>query len=141
MKKILSLIIILALVFPACAFADTEAELVGTWAGSSEFVYGEVNYFLIRFYDDHTAIYETNKIEITESEGFNLVYSATWELLEDGVHVYYKNFWDSSKKEEIVLYLTQAHYLAYPLASTYVMFIKLPERRLPGTFHTISTWD
>ena len=141
MKKLLSLIIILALVFPACAFADTEQELVGTWVGSSEFVYGEVNYFLFRFYDDHTAIYETNQLDILESEGINLVHSATWELQEDGVHVRYKNYWDSEKEDETILYLTQAHYLALPLASTFVMFVKLPERRLPDTFHTVTTWD
>lgn len=141
MKKWVALIIVFVLICPVFAFAGTEEELIGIWVGSSEFVYGEVNYFLFRLYDDNTAIYETNQLNISESDCFNMVYNATWDLQEDGVHVHYKNYWDSSKEEEIVLLLTQAHYLAMPLASSYVMFVKLPQRRLPGTFHTLSTWD
>lgn len=144
MKRISSLFFVLILflsLLPVSSFASTEDELIGTWVGSSEFYYGEVNYFLIRLYDDHTALYESNKIHINDSEGFCTVCDATWELREDGVHVYYKNIWDSSKEEDFLLELTQSHYLAHKLANSYIIFAKLPERRKPGTFHTVSSWD
>ena len=141
MKKILFLIMIFSLVVPSGSFANTEDELIGTWVGSSEFGYGEVSYFVVRLYDDYTALYETNVIRMYEDEGLSMVNNAKWELKEDGVHVYYKNYWDSKKDEEVLLELTQAHYLAYRLATSYVMFVKLPERKQIGSFHTVNNWD
>ena len=141
MKRLITAILILVLILPATSLANTEEELIGTWVGSSEFYYGEVTYFMFRFYDDHTALYEANKIQMFEDEPDGFVYEATWELMEDGVHVHYNNFWDKKKKDEKILYLTQAHYLAYPLATSYIMFVKLPQRKEAGSFHTVSNWD
>ncbi|MBO7663151.1 MAG: hypothetical protein J6U01_07250 [Clostridia bacterium] len=141
MKKFFALILILSVLFSGCAFADTESELIGTWVGSSEFYYGEVTYFLVRLYDDHTALYESNKIEMYEMEGNGFVHNSTWELKEDGVHVYHENFWDSKKTDDFLLELTQSHHLAHALVDSYIIFVKLPERRNVGTFHTVSSWD
>lgn len=141
MKKIFTLILALALFLPAASLANTEEELVGTWVGSSEFVYGEVNYFIVRLYEDHTALYESSCIRFYEDDPFTNVNNATWELKEDGVHVYYKNWMDPDKKEALLLELTQAHYLAMRLSTSYVMFVKLPERKPVGSFHTVSNWD
>ena len=141
MKKIFALILVLALVLPVASLANTEEELIGTWVGSSEFYYGEVNYFLVRLYDDHTALYESSCIRMFDDDPFCQVNNATWELLEDGVHVRYKNWMDPDKEEDLLLELTQAHYLSMGLSSSYVMFVKLPERKKAGSFHTVSNWD
>ena len=141
MKKILVLILVLSLFLPAASLANTEEELVGTWVGSSEFVYGEVNYFIVRLYDDHTALYESSTIRLYEDDPFTNVNNAKWELMEDGVHVRYRNWMDPDKKEDLLLELTQAHYLAMGLSNSYVMFVKLPERKNAGSFHTVSDWD
>ena len=139
MKKIAILMLIVCLFVPAVSFSSTEDELVGTWVGSSEFYQGEVNYYLVRLYEDHSALYEISKIEKFEIESFSNVYNGTWELKEDGVHVYYKNLNKESK--ELLLELTQAHYLAIRLAVSYVMLVKLPPRKEVGSFHTVSSWD
>lgn len=141
MKKIFALILALALLLPAASLANTEEELVGTWVGSSEFSYGEVNYFIVRLYDNHTALYESSCIRLFDDDPFTNVCNAEWELDEDGVHVYYKNWMDPDKKEALLLELTQAHYLAMRLSTSYVMFVKLPERKPVGSFHTVSNWD
>lgn len=141
MKKLLAVILILSLILPAAALASTEEELIGTWVGSSEFYYGEVTYFLVRLYDDHTAIYEANKVQFFEPYPDAVSHDGKWELKEDGVHIYYKNGRDPSKDEDLVLYLTQAHYLAMKLAASYVLFTKLPERRSIKEIHTVTSWD
>ena len=141
MKNFFALVLAFCLCFPIFSSADTESELIGTWVGSSEFYYGEVTYFLVRLYDDHTALYESNKIEKYEMEGDGFVHNSTWELKEDGVHVYHENFWDSKKTDDFHLELTQSHHLAYALVDSYIIFVKLPERRNVGTFHTVSSWD
>ena len=141
MKKFFSVFLVFLFVFTSFAFADTESELIGTWVGSSEFYYGEVTTFLLRLYDDHFALYQTNNAKLYESDPFSIVSNAKWELKEDGVHVYYRNYWDNSKKEEIIFELTQAHFLAYKLVNSYVMLVKLPDRQEPGTFHTVSEWE
>ena len=140
MKKLIAVTLILAMLLPAAAWANTQEELVGTWVGSSEFDYGKVTYFLLRLYDDHTALYETNTIQMREMDGDCLVFDATWELKDDGLHVRHKNLWGDQEQEEVYL-LTQAHYLAYKLAATAIMFVKLPDRRDLGTFHAIPNWD
>ena len=141
MKKTFLFLLVLFIVFPCVSSADTESELIGTWVGSSEFRYGEVTYFMVRLYDDHTALYESNMIQMYEDEPEGFVHNATWELLDDGVHVYYRNFWDEKKTDDFLLELTQAHWLAHKLSESYIMFVKLPQRKPVGSFHTVSNWD
>lgn len=141
MKKLLSLILAIVLLLPAASFADTQSELVGTWVGCSEFYYGKTTYYLVRLYDDHTAMYEVNGIEMIEHFDDSHVYAGTWELRDDGLHLEYYPYLHKKEKKEIVLELTTAHYLAFKLAASYVMFVKLPDRKPVGSFHTVKNWD
>lgn len=141
MKRLIIVVLLVSFVLPSVVFADTESELVGTWVGSSEFYYGEVSYFMFRFYDDHKAIYQTNEAKMYDDDPFSIVNAGTWELKEDGVHVYHYNYWNKKEENEVVLVLTQAHYLAMKLATSYIMFVKLPERKSIGSFHIVENWD
>ena len=141
MKRLFAFLLFLFLLFPSFAYPDTMNELIGTWVGCSDAKYGEVDYFLVTLYDDYSAIYETSRITMFDSEGLNFVHNATWDLQDDGVHVHYRNFWDSSKEEDFVLELTQAHYLAHKLVTSYILFVKLPGTRKTTMVHTVSTWD
>lgn len=140
MKKIVLLLLTLALALPALSLADTESELVGTWVGSNESTYGVVYYYIVRLYDDHNAIYEANQIDMVEPYPEPHVSTGTWDLKEDGVHVYYRDMFDK-KDEELILELTQAHYLAMRMSTYSVMFVKLPDRIGIGSYHTVTNWD
>lgn len=141
MKKALLILLILSFLVPSFAFSDTEHELIGTWVGSSEFYYGEVTYFLVRLYEDHSALYESNLIRMYDSESAGFVYNASWTLDDEGVHVRYNNFWDDKKEDDLLLQLTQSHHLALLLDSSYIIFVKLPELKEAGSFHTVTSWD
>ena len=129
------------MLIPAAAIADTTEKLIGTWVGSSEFYTGEVTYFLIRLYEDNDALYETNCVKAYEDEPDGYVMRATWELLDDGLHIRYKNWWDHKKDEDLVLHLTQSEQLAMDLSTSCVIFVKLPDRKKKGTFHIVQNWD
>ena len=141
MKKLLALVLILALLLPSFCFADTMDELLGAWIGLRESSPGDITYFFVRLYDDFTALYESDSFSFTDDEGFRIVKDGTWELKKDGVHVYTKNIWDSKKTEDFHLELTNAHYLAYKLASTYIIFTKLPDCRPVSKTTIVESWD
>ena len=56
MKRCFVLFLALSLLLPCFALADTEQELTGIWVGGSEPYRGEVDYFILRLFDDHSAI-------------------------------------------------------------------------------------
>lgn len=141
MKKLITIILSLAMILPAAAIADTEQELLGTWVGTRDVFQGDVTYFFVRLYADHEAIYETRSFDKADTEGISLVNFGTWELKEDGVHITYKNFWDRKQTDELVLGLTQAHYLAMELAASYILFEKLPGTRPIPDVHLVENWD
>ena len=141
MKKLIAIILLLAILLPVIALANTEDELVGTWIGMGSSFGGKMSLFIVRFFDDHTAIYEARGYDIFDYDGTDFVYDATWELKEDGVHVYYQNRWNSEQIDDFHLELTQAHYLAYKLVSTYILFEKMPEPRSISQIHTVENWD
>ena len=141
MKKILIFVLIFSLLLPVSAFADTRTELIGAWMGLRESFLGELTYFLVRLYDDNTALYETDSFSFSDDEGFRVVKNGTWELKDDGVHVYTPNIWDSNKTEDFLLELTNAHYLAHKLVSSYIIFTKLPDCRPISETHIVDSWD
>lgn len=141
MKRCFVLFLALALLLPCFALADTEQELIGVWVGGSEPYRGEVDYFILRLFDDHSAIYSSGGVDIWDAEGFQLVNKATWELKEDGVHVSYRNYWNNDQQDDFVLELTQSHHLARLVGVSYIIFTKLPDRRAIGSFHTVKDWD
>lgn len=141
MRKLITVILILSLLLPAAALADTEQELIGAWAAYAEFNHGVMYYYLLRLYEDHTALYQMDRMEFYEPWPDPYCHTATWKLKEDGVHLYYKNMNDPKKEEDMLLELTQAHCLAYRMPTHYVMFVKMFEPKGIGTFHTVTSWD
>ena len=69
MKKLITIILSLAMILPAAAIADTEQELLGTWVGTRDVFQGDVTYFFVRLYADHEAIYETRSFDKADTEG------------------------------------------------------------------------
>ena len=141
MKKLIAFTLIMVLILPAAAVADTEQELLGTWVGTRDVFQGDVTYFFVRLYEDHEAIYETRGFDRGDKEGISLVNFGKWELKEDGVHITYKNYWNRKQTDELILGLTQAHYLAMKLAASYILFEKLPGTRPISDVHLVENWD
>ena len=46
MKKLITIILSLAMILPAAAIADTEQELLGTWVGTRDVFQGRCHIFL-----------------------------------------------------------------------------------------------
>ena len=141
MKKTLAFFLALVLFLPAASFADTEEELIGAWIGLREEYPGDVSYFLVDLYDDHTALYESNAFTKFDDEGFQIIRTGTWELKEDGVYIHFKNYWNDEKTEDFHLELTSHHYLAYKLAVSYILFTKMPGCLSIKKTKIVNSWD
>ena len=141
MKKIVLVLLAIVFLVPLLSSADTESDLVGTWIGMSEQSQGNMAYFFLRLFDDHTAVYEVNHFSFFDSDGMSFVTRGNWELLDDGIHVYTNNYWEITKKEEHIFYLTQAHYLAMQLSDHLILLDKMLEPRPIDNIHFVSTWD
>ena len=141
MKRLIALIMIMFMLAPAAVSADTYTELCGVWTGASEFTYGEVAYFMVHLYEDYTAIYETRSYSIYDTEGYGWVNIGTWKIEKGGVRITYPDPWGTSEEKELFLEFTQAHYLAHKLVNSYVLFVKLPDRRPLDKVHMLDDWD
>ena len=141
MRKLIAIVLIIAILIPAAVLADTEKELTGTWVGSRELADGSMVFFIVRLYGDHTALYEARGLSWDDTDGTDFVYKGTWEHRKDGVHVIYQNFWDASKTDELLLELTQAHLLALRLSETFIVFSKMYDPVPVEKVHPLESWD
>ena len=141
MKKILVLFLSLVLLIPSVSIANTEDELIGCWIGLREDYPGDVTYFLVDLYEDHSALYESNTFTKYDDEGFQIIRTGNWELKEDGVHVYYKSYGNNKETVDFHLELTDQHYLAYKLAVSYILFTKMPGCVRIKNTTIVNSWD
>ena len=82
MKKLLALILVLALLLPAATFA-AESDIVGCWASYSVLNDGAPSMCMMYLSADHTCYFLVQMFH-PDKEGLGRTYIGTWKLNSDG---------------------------------------------------------
>lgn len=82
MKKLLALILVLALLLPAAALA-AESDVIGCWAHYSPLSDGAPFVEVIVLAEDHTCYY-LSQMYSTDEAGLGRTFVGTWEMNADG---------------------------------------------------------
>ena len=85
MKKLITIILILALALPALAMAD-ESDVIGCWTHYTELTTGGVGVEFLYLAEDHKCYYLIQNFN-TEKASLGRTYVGTWEMQEDGTVV------------------------------------------------------
>lgn len=82
MKKLLTIILVLALLLPVAACAD-ESGVIGCWATYELLTTGAPSIIAIYLAPDHTCYYLAQAYH-TDEPGLGRAYVGTWKLMDDG---------------------------------------------------------
>ena len=82
MKKLLALVLIVALATPVIALAD-DADVVGCWAHYEKLTTGAPSMSMIYLSEDHVCYYLVQMFNKDEA-GLGRTYVGTWEMQSDG---------------------------------------------------------
>ena len=82
MKKLISLLLIVALLIPVCALAS-ESDIVGCWACYQVLTDGAPCMSMLVLAENHTCYYLIQSYH-TDEPGLGRAYVGTWELKSDG---------------------------------------------------------
>ena len=82
MKKLLAVVLILALLLPVAAFAD-DSDVVGCWAHYELLTTGCPNMEMIYLAPDHTCYFLIQSFK-SDDAGLGRTFVGTWEMQSDG---------------------------------------------------------
>ena len=82
MKKLIAIILIIALAVPALAMAESPLSIIGCWAHYELQTSGAPQMTMLYLAEDHTCYYMIRSFQPGE-EGNGRVYAGTWEMDEN----------------------------------------------------------
>ena len=82
MKRLITVILILALLLPAAALAD-EKDVIGCWGAYEILTTGAPSMIMVYLAEDHTCYY-VNQMFRPDEPAFGRQYVGTWEMLSNG---------------------------------------------------------
>ena len=83
MKKLITVILILVVLVPACAFAVDESDVVGCWAHYDVQNNGAPSMSMLYLSEDHSCYFIIQSFKPDEA-WIGRTYVGTWKLLDDG---------------------------------------------------------
>ena len=83
MKRLLSVLLVLALLIPLSAFAVSDSDVVGCWANYSVSKDGTPTMTMLYLAEDYTCYYIIQDFHHDEA-GLGRVYVGTWNIQSDG---------------------------------------------------------
>ena len=141
MKKLITLILILAVLIPAAGMAaTTETQILGSWCGTRDTGDGKIDYFFYRFYNDGTVIKEGQSYTKDDyTDPMDIIYLGTWSRIGSAVNIRVTNILGQDSLQQ--LFLTEDGHLAQKLATCYIILTKLPDTVKKRDIRIVDSWD
>ena len=121
MKKLIALIMILALAVPAAALSASESDYIGKWIHTEYQKDGTLTFILIDIQQDHTAISVFGSADGSSERIAGRSFIGTWNTTSKGIHVVSGN--NTSKD----LFIYENDYLKESVYGVYTIYSKVTE--------------